>query len=298
MMDVTRSGIVALVGVPNVGKSTLLNKLVGEKVGIISPKANTTRLVVRGVVTQGSAQIVFVDTPGLNTSTKAFDRMLVQQAQGALADADLVMLVIEARKGLDGRTREIMDLCRKMAKPTVLVLNKVDMVQPRSKLLPLMQQVADTGAFIEVFAIDAVRGKGVDDIVPRLAKRLPEGPWFFPPDTVTDVPVAMRLAELTREKAMLFLQQELPYGLTVLPKEMGEDEKGLMVVQQDILVSAERHKGMVVGQKGAMLQRIGSAARADIQEVLGRPVYLDLSVRVEARWQEKLNLLQELGLGR
>lgn len=295
-MTMTRCGLVALVGAPNVGKSTLLNKLVGEKVGIVSPKANTTRMVVRGVVTQEMAQLVLVDTPGLNESKKSFDRMLVQQARGALADADVVMLVIDAARGFDERAREVIGQCQENGVAAVLVLNKVDLVQPRSKLLGLMQEAQAIGIFKAVFAVDSQRGKGTEDIVAGVAKLLPEQPWLFPAGMKTDVPMPLRLAEITREKAMRFLQQELPYGVGVLAGEMGTDDDGQMVVRQDVLVAMDRHKGMVIGNKGVMLQKIGSAARQDMEELLGQKVYLDLLVKVEPGWQERQALLQELGI--
>ncbi len=289
-------GLVALVGAPNVGKSTLLNKLVGEKVGIVSPKANTTRMVVRGIVNHDMAQLVLVDTPGLNESKKSFDRMLVQQARGALLEADVVMLVVDAARGFDDRAREVIAQCKESGTQIVLVLNKVDLVQPRSKLLGLMTEAQGIGIFKAVFAVDSQRGRGTDDIPAGIAKLLPEHPWLFPEEMKTDVPLPLRLAEVTREKAMRFLQQELPYGVGVLPGDMGVDDDGQMVIRQDVLVAHDRHKGMVIGNKGAMLQRIGSAAREDMEEILGQKVYLDLLVKVEPGWQERQALLQELGI--
>lgn len=291
-----KSGFVALLGAPNAGKSTLINKLVGEKIGIVSPKANTTRLLVRGILTQPDGQVIFVDTPGLNESNKSFDRLLVQQAQSALADADVVLVVLDAGKGLNARARDIMTMALQTGKPAALVLNKVDTVQPRSKLLPMMQEIGAQYAFAQVFAVDALHGKGTDDIAARLMKLLPEGPVLYPAGMATDAPLPLRLSEVTREKAMLFLQQEIPYGLTVMPEELVEEDDGKLLVRQNIVVSAERHKGMVVGSKGAMIQKIGTAARHDMETMTGKKIFLDLMVKVQEDWQEKINLLKDLGL--
>jgi len=292
----TRCGLVALVGLPNAGKSTLMNALMGEKVGIVSPKANTTRLVVRGIVAEGEAQLVLVDTPGLNSSAKAFDRLLVQQARGALDDADVVCLVVDAARGLEPKVMDLIEGLKQARRPVVLVLNKVDLVQPRAKLLPLMQQAQEIGIFKEVFAVDSLKEKGLQEIIARLARLVPEGPWLFPAGMATDVPLPLRLAEITREKAMFYLQQEVPYGVAVLPVEITDVPDEPLVVVERILVSAERYKGMVIGAGGQMLKKIGSAARQDMQEVLGRGVRLELEVQVEEGWMEKMNLLRELGV--
>ncbi len=299
----TQCGLVALVGAPNVGKSSLLNALVGQHVGIVSPRANTTRLVVRGVVSHNTAQVVFVDTPGLNTSSKSFDRMLVQHARGALEDADVVALVLDAAKGFDARARDIMNSAKdRKHQKMVLILNKIDTVQPRSKLLALMTEAQEAGLFSEVFAVSATKETrekgGLKDILPRLARLMPESPWLFPPEQTTDMPLPLRLAEMTREQAMRHLREELPYSVAVLSEsiEEPEDKAYPLEVNQRIVVARETHKGMVVGAGGQMLKSIGSAARETMQEVLGRRVRLNIVVRVEENWAERQGLLNEMGL--
>ncbi|MCP5404655.1 MAG: GTPase Era [Pseudomonadaceae bacterium] len=297
MAEVSRCGLVALVGAPNVGKSTLMNALVGHKVGIVSPKANTTRVVVRGVRQEGTAQLVFVDTPGLNTSTKAFDRQLVQQARGSLADADVVALVIDATRGFDAQAKALAESFA--AKPDmqvyVLVINKMDKLTPRSKVLELMTAAQAYGCFTEVFAVSATKGGGVDDIAPALAKLLPEGPWLFAPDQATDMPLPLRLAEVTREKVMLNLHEEVPYAVGVVTTLLADDEAPVLV-QQTLLLARDAHKPLVLGKGGGMLKRIGSAAREEMQTLLGKGVRLELQVEVKPRWLEQQNLLAEMGV--
>lgn len=287
-----RCGLVALVGAPNVGKSSLLNALVGEAVGIVSPKPNTTRISVRGVATQGNAQVVFVDTPGLNTSKGALDRALVQQAQGSAAEADVVALVIDAAKGIDDRAKDILAKVGKGV-PVVLVINKVDKLNPRSKVLGIMEQAQEIGRFSTVFAVSATGGGGMKDVLPGIAALVPEGPWLFPPGQVTDVPLPVRLAEMTRAVAMRFLHEEVPYSVAVLPVEIDTSGKP-WVVQQLVVVGRAAHKPIVLGAKGAMLKRIGTAARQEMQEVLDKGIRLELEVDVREGWTDKLEMLNAL----
>lgn len=289
-----RCGLVALVGAPNVGKSSLMNKLVGEAVGIVSPKPNTTRISVRGVAVQGNAQVVFVDTPGLNTSKGAIDRALVQRAQGSAAEADVVALVIDAMKGFDDRAK---DLLAKVGKgvPVALIINKVDKLQPRSKVLALMTQAQEIGRFSAVFAVSATTGGGMKDVLPGIAALVPEGPWLFPPGQVTDVPLPVRLAEMTRAVAMRYLHEEVPYSVAVLPVEIDDSEKP-MLVQQLVVVGRAAHKPIVLGAKGAMLKRIGTQARQEMQALSGVGIRLELEVEVREGWTEKLEMLNALGM--
>lgn len=289
-----RCGLVALVGAPNVGKSSLMNKLVGEAVGIVSPKPNTTRISVRGVAVQGNAQVVFVDTPGLNTSKGAIDRALVQRAQGSAAEADVVALVIDAMKGFDDRAK---DLLAKVGKgvPVALIINKVDKLQPRSKVLALMTQAQEIGRFSAVFAVSATTGGGMKDVLPGIAALVPEGPWLFPPGQVTDVPLPVRLAEITRAVAMRYLHEEVPYSVAVLPVEIDDSEKP-MLVQQLVVVGRAAHKPIVLGAKGAMLKRIGTQARQEMQALLDVGIRLELEVEVREGWTEKLEMLNALGM--
>lgn len=291
----TRCGLVALVGAPNVGKSTLMNALLGSRVGIVSPKANTTRVVVRGVVMHHTAQLVLVDTPGLNHSTKAFDRALVQQARGSLRDADVVMLVIDALKGFDAEARALVENFKQGGQTYVLAINKMDKLTPRSKVLELMTLAQQAGCFARVFAVSASNGGGVDDIIPQLAPLLPEGPWLFDPAMRTDMPLPQRLAELTREQVMRFLHEEVPYAIGVVTTALDEQAAPVQV-NQTLILAREAHKPLVIGKGGAMLERIGTAARAAMHEVLGRGVRLDLHVEVRERWLEQQDLLRDMGV--
>lgn len=295
-----RCALVALVGVPNVGKSTLMNALVGEKVGIISPKPNTTRVTVRGVVTEDTVQLVFMDTPGLNRSGKAFDRRLVQQAEGAWADADVVVYLMDATK--TARLEEHMVTLQRhqnAGQKVVVVLTKVDLVKDKKALLPVLAEMNGWG-MEAVVPLSAMKNKGVDDLLRELVKMAPEGPWLFPAGQVTDMPLALRLAEITREKAMRLLHEEVPYSVGVITQQMeereDESEEAPWLVQQQILVAKEQHKAMVVGKGGQMLKSIGMQARKDMQEVLGAGVRLELHVKVAERWLEREEWLREMGV--
>lgn len=310
-----RCGLVALVGLPNAGKSTLMNALVGEKIGIVSNKPNTTRVTVRGVVTQGASQMVFMDTPGLNRSSKAFDRRLVQQAMGAAVEADIVVLLTELNaKGEDSLTPEMLQLAQESKKRNqklVVLLTKVDKVKDKAQLLPTLTKLNELGAdaIIPIAAIKAEpdngrgagKGSGVERVLAELIRLLPEGPWLFPEDMTTDMPLPLRLAELTREQAMRQLHQELPYGIGVMTgsvEEAVDEENGepVTVVVQQLLVSKEQHKPMVLGKGGQMLQKIGTFARLEMQKVLGTRVRLDLHVKVAEKWLEREQWLREMGV--
>lgn len=299
-MDEMRCALVALVGVPNVGKSTLMNALVGEKVGIISPKPNTTRVTVRGVVTEGDVQLVFMDTPGLNRSGKAFDRRLVQQAEGAWADADVVVYLMDATK--TGRLDEhkvTLQRHQNAGQKVVVVLTKVDLVKDKKALLPVLAEMNGWGVDA-VVPLSAMKKKGVDDLLHELMKMAVDGPWLFPAGQVTDMPLALRLAEITREKAMRLLHEEVPYSVGVITQQMeereDEGEEAPWLIQQQILVAKEQHKAMVVGKGGQMLKSIGMQARKDMQEILGAGVRLELHVKVAERWLEREEWLREMGV--
>ena len=308
-----RCGLIALVGAPNAGKSTLINALVGEKLGIVSPKPNTTRITVRGVVTHGDNQLIFMDTPGLNRSEKAFDRRLVQQGQGAGGEADVVVILREVKRrqaaaggGKRRRPEEEFGLEREMAEQAlarkqkvVVVLTKIDRLADKSMLLPLMTELQEWGvdAVVPVSAVNGpTKASGVAQLLAVLEKMLPEGPWLFPAGQVTDMPLPLRLAELTREQAMRLLHQEIPYGVGVLTERIEEVEDGLTLVQQQLLVAKEQHKPMVLGNKGQMLKEIGTKARKEMQKVLGSGVRLELHVKVAERWLEREAWLREMGL--
>ena len=303
----TRSGFVALIGEPNAGKSTLLNRMVGAKVSIVTHKVQTTRARIRGVAIEGPAQIVFVDTPGLFRPRRALDRAMVAAAWGGAADADVAVLLIEAHRGLTDGVRAILDGLRERlggapteegpaARPVVaLAINKIDRVR-REKLLALTAEMADAFAFERVFMISAERGHGVEDLRRWLAETLPEGPWLYPEDQIADLPLRMLAAETTREKLTLRLHQELPYQLTVETESWEERRDGSVRIEQVIYVAREGHRGIVLGSKGETIKAVGQLARADLESFLEHRVHLFLRVQVRERWLEERERFQAMGL--
>lgn len=298
-----RCGLVALMGLPNAGKSTLMNALVGEKVGIISSKPNTTRVTVRGVVTEGVNQMIFMDTPGLNRSAKAFDRRLVQQAAGAAAEADIVVILFDGSTKLTAEIKQLADSAIEKKQPVVVVVTKIDKFKDKSKLLPILTTLNDWGvnAIVPITAIKAndggsTKGTGVDRLLGEIVKLLPDGPWLFPPEQVTDMPLPLRLAELTREQAMRQLHQEIPYTLGVITELAEDTEDGMMLIRQQLLVSKEQHKPMVLGNGGQMLKKIGMYSRTEMEKILGKHVRLELHVKVAERWIEREQWLREMGV--
>lgn len=305
-MDDMKCALVALVGVPNAGKSTLMNALVGEKVGITSNKPNTTRVTVRGVLTEGVNQLIFMDTPGLNRSSKAFDRRLVQQAQGAAVEADILLILCDV-SGMRGKPagtvwsfeKQLVEAAKARKQKVILALTKIDMVKDKASLLPVLTALGDwnVDAVVPLTALKGSgKGSGLDRLVAELVKMVPAGPWLFPPEQVTDMPMNFRLAELTREQAMRLLHQEIPYGVGVVTEKIEEIEEGLLLVQQQLLVAKEQHKPMVLGAGGQMLKKIGMLARKEMQEVVGQGVRLELHVKVAERWLEREQWLREMGV--
>ena len=294
----TRAGFVALIGEPNAGKSTLLNRMVGAKVSIVTHKVQTTRTRIRGVAMEGAAQIVFVDTPGLFRPRRRLDRAMVAAAWGGAADADVVVLLIEAHRGLTEGVRAILDALaeRITAQQTVaLAINKIDRVKAES-LLALSAEMNAAYPFARTFMISAEKGYGVDDLREWLAAELPEGPWLYPEDQLADLPMRMIAAEITREKLTLRLHQELPYQLTVETESWVERADGSARIDQVIYVTRDGHKGILLGHKGETIKAVSQAARAEIAEVLGRPVHLFLQVKVRENWLEEAERYGEMGL--
>jgi GTP-binding protein Era len=297
----TKAGFIALVGLPNAGKSTLLNALMARKVSIVTPKAQTTRFPLRAVLTQGDTQFIFVDTPGLYRGKRVLEEKMHQGAQQAWREADVVLMMVDARKGLQAEDLNLAQALKQARKTAFLVVNKTDVVKEKEDLLPLLQQAQETGAFQEVFPLSALGGtKGKEKMLPALletvASLLPEGPFLYDPETVVDLPIPLMAAEVTREKAFLYLQEELPYGLAVMPAGLEEDEAGALRLYQNILLERETHKQMVIGKQGAMLKKIGTAARRELSTILNRKVHLFLQVKVKKGWAEKPAMLQSLGL--
>ena len=298
MDSVTRAGFVALIGEPNAGKSTLLNRMVGAKVSIVTHKVQTTRTRIRGVCMEGQTQIVFVDTPGLFRPRRRLDRAMVKAAWGGAADADVVVLLIEAQRGLTEGVQAILDrIGDELPKdrPVALAINKIDRVKAEA-LLRLAQDMNAAYPFAKTFMISAERGHGVADLREWLAAELPEGPWFYPEDQLADLPLRMIAAEMTREKLTLRLHEELPYQLTVETEQWEDRADGSTRIDQIVYVAREGHKGIVLGQKGETIKAIGQAARAEITTFLDRPVHLFLTVKVRPNWLEEAERYSEMGL--
>ncbi|TMV03707.1 GTPase Era [Ruegeria sediminis] len=293
----TRAGFVALIGEPNAGKSTLLNRMVGAKVSIVTHKVQTTRARIRGVAMEGDAQLVFVDTPGLFKPRRRLDRAMVAAAWGGASDADVIVLLVEAHRGITEGVERILDglaeigLGRKVA----LAINKIDRVQSEA-LLGLAKDLNDRYGFAETFMISAERGYGVEDLRRWLAGQLPEGPWLYPEDQIADLPMRMIAAEMTREKLTLRLHQELPYQLTVETEKWDERKDGSARVDQVIYVVRDGHKGIVLGKRGETIKAVSQAARAELEEFLGRKVHLFLQVKVRPNWLEEAERYSEMGL--
>ncbi len=290
-----RCGMVAIVGAPNAGKSTLVNALVGQKVAIVSPKAQTTRTRLMGVALVGETQIVLVDTPGIFEGKRRFDRAMVQAAWGGAADADLIALVIDARGGLGPKVEAILSGLANRSEPKLLVLNKVD-VADHGKMLKHLQALNDRLSFTDTMIISATTGDGVDDLKARLAATMPEAPWMFPADQVSDATDRTMAAEVTREQIFLQLYQELPQACAVETEKYAERPDGSVEIHQQILVARDSQRAIVLGKGGARLKEIGSKARAELSALLGISVHLYLHVKVSPKWDEDRSVYRDIGL--
>ena len=291
----TGAGFVAVLGAPNVGKSTLVNRLVGAKVAIVSPRVQTTRSRLRGIRVLDEVQIVFVDTPGIFEARRRFERAMVHAAWSGAGDADAILLLIDARRGMTGETRAIVDRLRETGREALVALNKIDLV-PRARLLPLAAEVEGTGLAAEIFMVSALAGDGVDDLLAVLKARMPRGPWLYPEDQLTDISERLLAAEITREQLFLQLRQELPYAVAVETEGWTSARGGAARVEQVIYVQRETHKGIVLGKGGRRIKAIGTAARAELAQILGRPIDLKLFVKVRQRWPEDPERYRDIGL--
>ncbi|MBN7785448.1 GTPase Era [Ponticoccus gilvus] len=293
----TRAGFVALIGEPNAGKSTLTNRMVGAKVSIVTHKVQTTRARIRGVAIEGEAQIVFVDTPGLFQPRRRLDRAMVAAAWGGAADADIVVLLVEAHRGMTAGVKTILDRLADLPKTArvALAINKIDRTQAET-LLSLSKALNDAYAFERTFMISAEKGHGTEDLKAWLGAELPEGPWLYPEDQIADLPLRMIAAEMTREKLTLRLHQELPYQLTVETESWQERGDGSARIDQVIYVARDGHKGIVLGHKGETVKAISKAAREELEEFLGRKIHLFVQVKVREKWLEEAERYSEMGL--
>lgn len=293
----TRAGFIALIGEPNAGKSTLTNRMVGAKVSIVTHKVQTTRARIRGVAMHGDAQLVFVDTPGLFRPRRRLDRAMVAAAWGGAADADIIVLLIEAHRGVTEGVERILEGLTEIAqgRTVALAINKIDRVKAEV-LLALSEDLNVRYAFSNTFMISAEKGYGVDDLRQWLSTELPEGPWLYPEDQIADLPMRMIASEITREKLTLRLHQELPYQLTVETESWQEREDGSARVDQVVYVSRDGHKGIVLGNKGETIKAVGQTARVELEEFLGRRIHLFLQVKVREKWQEEAERYSQMGL--
>ncbi|WP_338425446.1 GTPase Era [Sphingopyxis kveilinensis] len=290
-----RCGFVAVVGAPNAGKSTIVNALVGQKVAIVSPKAQTTRTRLMGIAMEGEAQIVLIDTPGIFAPTRRLDRAMVAAAWNSLEQAEAILVMVDAAAKLTGRVERVLEGVANRPEKKFLVLNKVDLTR-KDKLLTIATQLNECVVFDETFFISASTGDGVPELKAHLAKLMPEGPWHFPEDEVSDAPERMLAAEITREQLYRQLHEELPYQSTVETEKFTTRADGSAEIHQQILVARDNQRAIILGHKGERVKDIGSKARAELSELLGRKVHLFLHVKVKANWDEDRTVYRDMGL--
>jgi GTP-binding protein Era len=291
----TRCGFVALIGAPNVGKSTLVNALVGSKVTIVSRKVQTTRALIRGIVIEDNAQIILVDTPGIFLPKRRLDRAMVSTAWSGAHDADLVCVLLDARAGIDEEADAILTKLETVAHPKILVINKIDLV-PREKLLALAKAANERLTFTDTFMVAALSGDGVDDLRRALAAKVPAGPFHYPEDQMSDAPLRYLAAEITREKIYRHLHQELPYQSTVETDTWTERKDHSIKIEQTIYVERDSQRKIVLGKGGATIKSIGAESRKEIAEIVGQPVHLFLFVKVRENWERDPERYRMMGL--
>ena len=294
--ETTRAGFVAIIGAPNVGKSTLLNRLVGTKVSIVSPKVQTTRRRVIGITLVGETQVMFVDTPGIFAPKRRLETAMVKAASAGIADADLVLLVLDAKKGLDANAQLALRQLQREKRRAFLVINKIDMTAPE-RALPLIAAANQDFAFAETFIVSALNGDGCEDLLAAVARELPEGPWLFPEDQLSDLSDRALAAEITREQIFHRLHQELPYSITVETEGWAEAPDGSEVrIDQTIYVLRDSQKPILIGKKGQQLKALGEAARHELERILDKRVHLFLFVKVRENWLDDPERYREMGL--
>lgn len=281
----TRAGFVSLIGAPNAGKSTITNHFVGSKVSIVSPKAQTTRTTIKGIGIFENTQIIFLDTPGIFQPRRRLDRAMVSSAWSGVQDADIIVLVVDAKKGFDDETREIIKKLNAQKIEAVLLLNKIDLVK-KENLLSLTALLNKAGHFTETFMVSATSGENMNEFYAYLAKNLPESPWYYPEDQMSDMPLKLLAAEVVREKLFLYLRQELPYALTVEPELWERRHDGSVRAEMTIYVERAEQKSIVLGKNGEMIKKVGKSARLELEEMLEERVHLFLFVKVRENWME------------
>jgi len=288
-----KSGFVSILGRPNAGKSTLLNRLVGAKIAIVAEKPQTTRETIQGVVTRPEAQIIFLDSPGIHEPRNTLSRRMMREVRAALEARDLLLLVVDATVAFGPGDEQALELIRSAGTPALLALNKIDRLADKSLLLPLIERYKQSFAFEEYLPLSALTGEGVPELVDALVARLPEGPQYFPPDHLTDQPVRHLAAELVREKVIWHTRQEVPYATAVVVEDFQESEK-LLRIAATIYVEREGQKGIIIGSKGERLKHIGTEARQEMEMLFGRKVFLELHVKVRRDWRESESFVEAL----
>lgn len=291
----TKSGFVGIIGLPNVGKSTLLNQLLGTKVSIVSPKPQTTRFNIRGVLTRDNFQIVFVDTPGIHDAKSLFNQLMVKEALNALQEVDIILWVMDVTHRIP-EEEKILDLIKKANKPAILVLNKIDLIK-KQELLPIIDYFSKLHDFHAIIPISALKNDGLDRVLDELVKLLPEGPFYYESHQVTDLPLNLLIAEIIREKIFLLTYQEIPYSTAVKVEEIKEEpEKNLLYIQATIFIERDSQKGIIIGKGGRMLKKIGTLAREELEFLLGKKIYLDLWVKALKDWRERETYIRRIAI--
>ena len=290
-----RSGFVALIGRPNVGKSTLMNRMFGQKIAITSEKPQTTRGRIQTVYTDDDAQIIFLDTPGIMKAKNRLDTYMVGVAEKTLTEVDAILWLVEPSTYIGAGEQRVIELLGRVKTPVLLVINKVDMLEKRERVLPVIEAFRGQREFAEILPVSALTGDGVDEVIACLKKCLPEGPQYYDEDTVTDQPMRQIAAELVREKALRLLREEIPHGIAVTVERMEEKDNGLVAVEATIVCEKESHKGIIIGKGGAMLKKIGTQARRELEEMMETRVDLRLWVKVRKEWRDQENFLREYG---
>ncbi len=292
---VFHSGYVALIGVPNVGKSTLLNQFLGYKVSIATPKPQTTRFQIRGILTGKDYQIIFVDTPGIHDAKMLFNRIMVEQAIKAIEEVDSVVFIVDVANRSPQAEEKIVEILRKIDKPSILALNKIDLIK-KGKLLPLIDFFSRIYNFKAIVPISALKRDGLDELLKEIIETLPEGPMYYSPEMVTDQPGRLLAAEIIREKIFMFTHQEIPYSTAVVVEEFREDrQRDMLYIQATVYVEKDSQKGIIIGKRGQMLKKIGTLAREELEFLLSKRIHLDLWVKVLRGWRREEKTLRRLG---
>jgi len=293
--NVTKSGFVGIIGLPNVGKSTLLNQLLGIKVSIVSPKPQTTRFNIKGILTRDNFQIVFVDTPGIHEAKDLFNQMMVKEALSVLQDVDIILWVMDVTHRIP-EEEKILDLIKQANKPAILALNKIDLIK-KQEILPIIDYFSKLYDFKAIIPISALKNDGLDRLLDELVNILPEGPFYYEPERVTDLPLDLLIAEIIREKIFLLTYQEVPYSSAVKVEEIREEaEKNLLYIQATIFIERDSQKGIIIGKGGKMLKKIGTLAREELEFLLGKKIYLDLWVKALKDWRERETHIKRLAI--